>query len=187
AMHGTIMVFLGIIRIAFAGFGNYIVPLQIGAPDMAFPKINMFSYWAFVLGALTLLASFFLPTGAAASGWSSYTPLADIEQLGHGHSILTGQSFLLIGIVFLATSSVLGAINFITTILQLRARGMTWMRLPFFVWTEFVAAFLLLLAFPPMEAGTIMQLMDRIAGTSFYLPSALVVNGQKLLVASGGG
>jgi len=186
AMHGTIMVFLGIIPVAFAGFGNYIVPLQIGAPDMAFPKVNMFSYWALILGAVTLLASFFLPTGAAASGWSSYTPLAAIEQLGHGHSILTGQSFWLIGMVFLATSSVLGSINFITTIVQVRARGMTWMRLPFFVWTQFVAAFLLLLAFPPMEAGTIMQLMDRIAGTSFFLPSGLVINGQKMVVAGGG-
>jgi len=186
AMHGTIMVFLGIIPVAFGGFGNYIVPLQIGAPDMAFPKVNMFSYWALVLGAVTLLASFFLPMGAAASGWSSYTPLADIEQLGHGHSILTGQSFWEIGMVFLATSSVLGSINFITTIVQGRTRGMTWMRLPFFVWTEFVAAFLLLLAFPPMEAGTIMQLMDRVAGTSFFLPSGLVVSGQKMLVAGGG-
>ncbi|HWY41722.1 MAG TPA: cbb3-type cytochrome c oxidase subunit I [Chthoniobacterales bacterium] len=186
AMHGTIMVFLGIIPIAFAGFGNYIVPLQIGAPDMAFPKVNMFSYWAFVLGSVTLLGSFFLPMGTAASGWSSYTPLADIEQLGHGHSILTGQSFWEIGMVFLATSSVLGAINFITTIVQLRARGMTWMRLPFFVWTQFVAAFLLLLAFPPMEAGTVMQLLDRVAGTSFFLPSGLVVNGQKIVVAGGG-
>jgi cytochrome c oxidase subunit I len=186
AMHGTIMVFLGIIPVAFGGFGNYIVPLQIGAPDMAFPKVNMFSYWALVLGAVTLLSSFFLPMGAAASGWSSYTPLADIAQLGHGHSILTGQSFWLIGMILLATSSVLGAVNFITTIVQLRAQGMTWMRLPFFVWTEFIAAFLLLLAFPPMEAGTIMQLMDRIAGTSFYLPSGLVVNGQNMLVAGGG-
>jgi cytochrome c oxidase subunit I len=186
AMHGTIMVFLGIIPVAFGGFGNYIVPLQIGAPDMAFPKVNMFSYWAFVLGGVTLLGSFFLPMGAAASGWSSYTPLADIEQLGHGHSILTGQSFWLIGMVFLATSSVLGAINFITTIVQLRARGMTWLRLPFFVWTQLIAAFLLLLAFPPMEAGTIMQLMDRVAGTSFFLPSGLVVNGQRMLVAGGG-
>src|SRR6266496_1263747 len=91
AMHGTIMVFLGIIPVAFGGFGNYIVPLQIGAPDMAFPKVNMFSYWALILGAVTLLASFFLPMGAAGSGWSSYTPLADIAQLGHGQAILTGQ------------------------------------------------------------------------------------------------
>src|SRR5947209_16226734 len=186
AMHGTIMVFLGIIPIAFAGFGNYIVPLQIGAPDMAFPKINMFSYWAFVLGAVTLLASFFLPMGAAASGWSSYTPLADIEQLGHGHSILTGQSFWLIGMVFLATSSVLGAINFITTILQLRTQGMTWMRLPFFVWTQFVAAFLLLLAFPPLEAAAVMQLMDNLLGTSFFLPSGLVVSGTPANISGGG-
>src|SRR5437899_4759784 len=185
-MHGTIMVFLGIIPIAFAGFGNYIVPLKIRAPDMAFPKVNMFSYCAFVLGAVTLLGSFFLPMGAAASGWSSYTPLADIEQLGHGHSILTGQSFWLIGMAFLATSSVLGAINSITTIVQLRAKGMTWMRLPVFVWTQFVAAFLLLLAFPPMEAGTIMQLVALISGTSFYLISGLVVNGQKMVVVGGG-
>ena len=99
AMHGTIMVFLGIIPIGFAGFGNYIVPLQIGAPDMTFPKINMASYWAFVLGALTLLGSFFLPMGAAASGWTSYAPLADIEQQS-SNMIFTGQSFWLIGMVF---------------------------------------------------------------------------------------
>ncbi len=185
AMHGTIMVFLGIIPIGFAGFGNYIVPLQIGAPDMAFPKVNMLSYQAFVVGALMLLGSFFLPMGAAASGWTSYAPLADIEQQGR-HMLLTGQSFWLLGMIFLATSSVLGSINFISTIVQLRAHGMTWMRLPFFVWTQFVAAFLLLLAFPPMEAGTFMQLMDRVAGTSFYLPQKLVVNGAPMLVSGGG-
>jgi cytochrome c oxidase subunit I len=185
AMHGTIMVFLGIIPIGFAGFGNYVMPLQIGAPDMTFPKINMFSYWAFVLGALTLLGSFFLPMGAAASGWTSYAPLADIEQQGR-HMLLTGQSFWLIGMIFLATSSVLGAVNFITTIIQLRARGMGWMRMPVFVWVQFVAAFLLLLAFPPMEAGTIMQLMDRVAGTSFYLPAGMIVNGKAMSISGGG-
>jgi cytochrome c oxidase subunit I len=185
AMHGTIMVFLGIIPIGFAGFGNYVVPLQIGAPDMAFPKINMASYWAFFLGAVVLLGSFFLPMGAAASGWTSYAPLADIEQRSN-HMLFTGQSFWLIGMVLLATSSVLGSINFIATIIQLRAPGMNWMRLPFFVWAQMVAAFLLLLAFPPMEAGTILQLMDRVAGTSFYLPAGLVVNGQAMLVAGGG-
>jgi cytochrome c oxidase subunit 1 len=88
--------------------------------------------------------------------------------------------------VLLATSSVLGAVNFIATIVQLRARGMTWMRLPFFVWAQFVTAFLLLLAFPPMEAGTIMQLMDRVAHTSFFLPSGLIVNGAPMVVAGGG-
>src|SRR5260370_20121051 len=103
-MRGTMMVFLGIIPVAFGGFGNYIVPLQIGAPDMAFPKVNMFSYWALVLGAVTLLASFFLPTGAAASGWSSYTPLAGIEPLGRGHSVLSGQNLLAIRLVLLAKS-----------------------------------------------------------------------------------
>jgi cytochrome c oxidase subunit 1 len=185
AMHGTIMVFLGIIPIGFAGFGNYIVPLQIGAPDMTFPKINMLSYWSFVLGGLVLLGSFFLPQGAAANGWTSYAPLADVMQQDP-NPWLGGQTFWLIGMVFLATSSVLGSINFIATIIQLRARGMTWMRLPFFVWAQFVAAFLLLLAFPPMEAGTILQLMDRLAGTSFYLPAGLVVNGAPLIVSGGG-
>ena len=185
AMHGTIMVFLGIIPIGFAGFGNYFVPLQIGAPDMAFPKINMASYWSFFLGALVLLSSFFLPQGAAANGWTSYAPLADLMQ-DNPSRLLGGQTFWLIGMVFLATSSVLGSINFIATIIQLRAPGLNWMRLPFFVWAQFVTAFLLLLAFPPMESGTVMQLMDRLAGTSFFLPSGLVVNGAPVIVSGGG-
>ena len=162
-MHGTIMVFLAIVPLAFAAFGNYVVPLQIGAPDMAFPRINMVSYQAFVLGGIIMFVSFFIPGGAAQAGWTSYSPLAT--------SIPTmGQTFWLIGMIFLITSSLLGAVNFIATIIQLRAPGMTWMRLPFFVWAQFVTAFLLLLAFPPLEAAGIMQLMDKVAGTSFFLP-----------------
>src|SRR5207249_1406316 len=91
-----------------------------------------------------------------------------------------------IGFIFLITSSLLGAINFIATIIQLRAKGLTWMRLPFFVWAQFVTAFLLLLAFPPLEAGIIMQLMDRVAATSFFMPVGLVVNGAPLSVSGGG-
>jgi cytochrome c oxidase subunit 1 len=86
----------------------------------------------------------------------------------------------LIGMIFLITSSLLGAVNFITTIIQLRAKGLTFMRFPFFVWAQLVTAFLLLLAFPPLEAAAVMQLMDRLAGTSFFLPSGLVVSGQVL-------
>ncbi len=178
AMHGTIMVFLGIVPLAFGAFGNFVVPLQIGAIDMAFPKINAASYWALFLGGVTMFASFFVPGGAASTGWTSYTPLADIAT--------TGQTMWLIGMVFLITSSLLGAINFITTIIQLRAKGMTWMRLPFFVWAQFVTGFLLLLAFPPLEAASVMQLMDRLAGTSFFLPSGLIVSGQPLHVSGGG-
>src|SRR6266496_1536632 len=119
AMHGTIMVFLGIVPLAFAAFGN-----------------------------------FFVPGGAAKSGWTSYVPLAAIADTGPGHNpIFNGQTLWLIGFIFLITSSLLGANNFIATIIQLRAKGLTWMRLPFFVWAQFVTAFLLLLAFPPLEAG----------------------------------
>ena len=178
AMHGTIMVFLGVVPLVFGAFGNYFVPLQIGAPDMAFPKLNMTSYWLFFIGGVVMLASFFLPGGAASSGWTAYPPLADIAPVG--------QTFWLIGMVFLINSSLLGAINFIATVFQLRAEGMTFMRLPFFVWSQLVTAFLLLLAFPPLEAAGVMQLLDRVAHTSFFLPSGLAVSGEPLPVSGGG-
>jgi cytochrome c oxidase subunit 1 len=184
AMHGTIMVFLAIVPLAFAAFGNYIMPLQIGAVDMAFPRLNLASYYFYVVGGLIMLVSFFVPGGAAQSGWTSYSPLATVVET-------KGQVFWLVGMVFLITSSLLGAVNFITTIIQLRADGMTWMRLPFFVWAQFVTAFLLLLAFPPLEAAAIMQLMDKVAATSFFYPDGLVVAGKVLAVGgrhiSGGG
>jgi cytochrome c oxidase subunit 1 len=177
AMHGTIMVFLGVVPLAVGGFGNFVVPLQIGAPDMAFPKLNMMSYWVYFLGGVTMLASFFLPGGAAQSGWTSYAPLSVIAPVG--------QTAWLIGMIFLITSSLLGSVNFIVTIVQLRAKGLSYMRLPFFVWAQLVTAFLLLLAFPPLEAAGILQLMDRLAGTSFFLPSGLVVGNQVLTGMTG--
>src|SRR5437773_2871459 len=183
AMHGTIMVFLAIVPIAFAAFGNFVVPLQIGAPDMAFPRINMVSYQCYFLGGVVMFFSFFIPGGAARSGWTSYSPLATFADMGNHPD---GQTFWILGMVLLITSSLLGAVNFIVTIVQLRAKGMTWMRLPFFVWAQFVTAFLLLMAFPPLEAAGVMQLMDRLAGTSFFLPSGLVVSGQILHNAGGG-
>ncbi len=187
AMHGTIMIFLGVVPVAFAAFGNFVVPLQIGAPDMTFPKINAASFWAFFVGAIIMIASFFVHGGAAKGGWTSYTPLADIADKGPGyHAVLNGQTMWIIAFIFLITSSLLGAVNFITTIIQLRAKGLTWMRLPFFVWCQFVTAFLLLLAFPPLEAAAIMQLMDRVAATSFFLPTGLVVNGTALNISGGG-
>jgi cytochrome c oxidase subunit 1 len=178
AMHGTIMVFLGVVPLAVGGFGNFVLPLQIGAPDMAFPRINMASYWSYFTGGVIMLSSFFVPGGAAQSGWTSYAPLSDIAG--------TGQSFWLVGMVFLITSSLLGSINFIVTTIQLRAPGLSFFRLPFFVWAQMVTSFLLLLAFPPLEAAAFLQLMDRHAGTSFFLPSGLVVSGQ-VLEATGGG
>ena len=179
AMHGTIMVFMAIVPLGFAAFGNYIVPLQIGAPDMCFPRVNMASFWAFFLGCVTMTVSFFIPGGAAQAGWTSYSPLAT--------SLPTdGQTYWLVAMVLLITSSLLGAVNFIATIIQLRAPGMTWGRLPFFVWAQFVTAFLLLLAFPPLEAAGVMQLMDKVAGTSFFLPTGLFISGQPATVSGGG-
>jgi cytochrome c oxidase subunit 1 len=179
AMHGTIMVFLAIVPLAFAAFGNYVVPLQIGAPDMAFPRLNMASYWVFFLGGVVMLVSFFIPGGPAQFGWTSYSPGATLVPTD-------GQTYWLVGMVLLITSSLLGAVNFLATIIQLRAPGMTWMRLPFFVWAQFVTGFLLLLAFPPLEAAGIMQLMDKVAGTSFFLPTGLMVSGKVADVAGGG-
>ena len=178
AMHGTIMVFLGIVPLAVGAFGNYVVPLQIGAPDMAFPKLNMASYWLYFCGGVAMLSSFFMPGGAAQSGWTSYPPLSDIAP--------SGQTMWLVGMLFLIFSSLLGATNFLVTIIQLRAPGLTWMRLPFFVWAQFVTSFLLLLAFPALQAAGILQLMDRVAGTSFFLPSGLVISGQHLANSGGG-
>ena len=169
AMHGTIMIFLGVVPVITGAFGNYLVPLQVGACDMAFPKLNMASFWCYFVGGIVMLSGFLLPGGAASSGWTSYPPLSVVAT--------TGQTVWLIGMVFLITSSLLGSSNIIVTIVQLRAPGLTWMRLPFFIWAQFVTAFLLLLAFPPLEAAAIFQLMDRLAGTSFFMPSGLIVGG----------
>ena len=177
AMHGTIMIFLGIVPLAVGAFGNYLVPLQIGAIDMAFPKLNAASYWTYFVGGVIMISSFFMPEGAARSGWTSYPPLSVFEN---------GQTIWLISMIFLITSSLLGSMNIIVTIVQLRAPGLTWMRLPLFTWAQFVTSFLLVLAFPPLEAAAVLQLMDRVAGTSFFLPSGLVLSGEIVDVAGGG-
>ena len=178
AMHGTIMIFLGVVPLAFGAFGNYFVPLQIGAIDMAFPKLNAASYWTYFAGSVIMATGFFVPGGAANSGWTSYPPLAEIATMG--------QTVWLIGMVMLITSSLLGSVNILVTVIQLRTDGMTWMKLPIFVWTQFITAFLLLLAFPPLEAAGVLQLMDRLAGTSFFMPSGLVVTGEVMTNAGGG-
>ena len=178
AMHGTIMIFLGVVPLAVGAFGNYIMPLQIGAPDMAFPKLNMASYWAFFMGGVVMFASFFVPGGAAQSGWTSYPPLSNIAPVG--------QTYWLVGMLFLIFSSLLGAVNFIVTAIHLRAPGLSMFRLPLFCWGQLVTAFLLLMAFPALQAAGVLQLMDRVVGTSFFMPSGLVVGGQAAEVSGGG-
>ena len=165
AMHGTIMVFLGVVPLAVGGFGNFVLPLQIGAPDMAFPRINMASYWCYFVG------------GVGRCSPASSSPAARPSRAGRptrpSPTIATsGQTLWLLGMVFLITSSLLGSVNFIVTTIQLRAPGLDFFRLPFFVWAQLVTSFLLLLAFPPLEAAAVLQLMDRVAGTSFFLPTA---------------
>ena len=178
AMHGTIMVFLAVVPLAAGAFGNYLVPLQIGARDMAFPRLNALSYWIYAAAGLLMLASFATRGGAPSSGWTSYPPLSVIA--------IDGQNFWLLGIILLGASSLLNSLNVIVTVLQLRAPGLTMMRLPFFVWAQLVTAFLLLLAFPPLQGAAFLQLMDRVAGTSFFLPTGLVVTGQTIAAAGGG-
>jgi cytochrome c oxidase subunit 1 len=161
-MHGTTMVFLAIVPV-WAGFANFLVPLMIGAPDMAFPRLNAFSYWLYLLGGIVLYSSWFAPEGAPDSGWTSYVPLA-------GQSAGSGQDLWILSLHILTLSSLAGAINFIVTIHNMRTRGMTWMRMPLFVWTILVYAYMLVAALPALSAGLTLLLLDRQYGTNFFLP-----------------
>jgi cytochrome c oxidase subunit 1 len=161
-LHGTAMVFLVVVPI-LAGFGNFLVPLMIGARDVAFPRLNALSYWLFLFGGLILFASFFSSGGAASTGWTIYAPLS--EKVGGD-----GVDFLILSLHILSVSSLLGAINFVVTIHRLRAPGMTWMRVPLFVWTIEVYAALLIVVLPVLSVGLTMLLLDRQAGTHFFEP-----------------
>ena len=163
-MHGTTMIFLVIVPI-LAGFGNYLVPLMIGARDMAFPRLNAMSYWLYALGGLVLMLSWFASGGPSHSGWTAYPPLSE-KFFSPGN----GQDYWILGLHILSISSLVGAINFIVTIHNMRTRGMTWMRVPLFVWAIEVFAILLLLALPALSAGLTMLLLDREGYTHFFLP-----------------
>jgi cytochrome c oxidase subunit 1 len=164
-IHGTTMIFLFAVPL-FAGFANYLVPLMIGARDMAFPRLNALSYWLFLLGGLIVLASFLVEGGAANSGWTAYTPLS-----GDNYSPNLGQDLWILGIHLTSLGSIAGAINFIVTIHNMRTRGMTWMRIPIFVWTIEAYSVLLVLALPTISAAATLLLLDRQAGTSFFEPA----------------
>ena len=161
-MHGTTMVFLVVVPI-LAGFANYLVPLMIGARDMAFPRLNALSYWLFLFGGIILLFSFFAQGGAARSGWTSYPPLS-VETIGNG------QDLWILGLHVLTLSSLAGAINFIVTIANMRTQGMTWTRMPLFIWAVGTYAVLLVAVLPTLSAGLTLLLLDRQAGTHFFLP-----------------
>jgi cytochrome c oxidase subunit I len=161
-IHGTAMIFLFVVPI-LAGFGNYLVPLMIGARDMAFPRLNAMSYWLFLLGGLVILGSFLADGGAANSGWTAYTPLST-EEFSPG----SGQDLWILGLHLTSLSSLAGAINFLVTIHNMRTPGMTWMRIPLFVWAMEAFSVLLLLVLPTISAAVTLLLLDRQAGTSFF-------------------
>jgi cytochrome c oxidase subunit I len=154
-IHGTTMIFLFVVPI-LAGFANYLVPLMIGAPDMAFPRLNALSYWLYLLGGLVLLGSFLTDSGAASSGWTGYTPLSRIEG-----SPGSGQDLWILALHLTSLSSIAGAINFLVTIHNMRSPGMTWMRIPLFVWSIEAYAVLLVLALPAISAAVTLLLLDR--------------------------
>jgi cytochrome c oxidase subunit 1 len=186
AMHGTIMVFFGIVPLGFAAFGNFVMPLQIGTIDMAFPKLNMLSYWFFFISCVLMMYSFFVGTGPVQTGWTMYSPLATTTSMGVTSIWSHGHTWWLTAMVFNISASLLGSVNFIATIINLRTKGMGWMKMPFFCWAMFVTAFLLLLAFPPLEVAAILQLSDRVFGSSFYLPTGLMEGGKQLDISGGG-
>ena len=174
-MHGTIMVFFVAMPILLAAFGNFLIPLMIGAQDMAFPRLNRLSFWVFALASAVLLASFFVPGGAASAGWTGYPPLsAKAEYTG----VNWGLNLWLLALALEFVSFLMGGINFLTTTINLRAPGMTFFRLPLIVWMQITAAVLFMLSVGPLIAGAVMLLMDRVVGTTFYLPEG---GGQPLL------
>jgi cytochrome c oxidase subunit 1 len=174
-MHGTIMVFFVLTTAPQSGFGNYFLPIQIGAPDMAFPVLNMLSFWTTFVAFVTLLAAFFVTGGAPLHGWTGYAPLSALTNSGPGEQM--GADLWITSIALFCIASLMGALNFITTLLDLRAKGMTMMRLPLTCWSWFITAILGLLAFGVLLSAGILLLLDRNLGTSFYVP-LVVVNGQ---------
>jgi cytochrome c oxidase subunit I len=174
-MHGTIMVFFVLTTAPQGGFGNYFLPIQIGAPDMAFPVLNMMSFWTTFVAFIVMLAAFFVTGGAPLHGWTGYTPLSALQTAGPGEQL--GADLWITSIAIFCLASLMGALNFITTTLDLRAKGMTLMRMPLTVWAWFITAILGLLAFGVLLSAGILLLLDRNLGTSFYVP-LVVVNGQ---------
>ena len=149
------------------GFGNFLIPLMVGAQDMAFPRLNMLSFWTIFVASLILLASFFVPGGPAAAGWTSYAPLS-ANPIYTG--VTWGQNLWIIAVALEFGSFLMGGVNFLTTTINMRAPGMTMWRLPMMVWMEITAAALFLVSVGPLVAGAVMLLLDRTLATGFFLP-----------------
>ncbi len=169
-MHGMIMVVYLLTALLLGGFGNYLIPLMVGARDMVFPYVNMLSYWVYLLAVLVLVASFFVPGGPTGAGWTLYPPQTILEGTpGDDYGII----LMLVSLALFIVGFTMGGLNYVVTVLQARTKGMTLMRMPCSVWGIFVAAIMALLAFPALFVACIMMLLDRIAGTSFFMPAIM--------------
>jgi cytochrome c oxidase subunit I len=174
-MHGTIMVFFVLTNAPFAAFGNYFLPIQIGAEDMAFPRFNMMSFWTTFLAFVVMMASFFVSDGPPISGWTAYAPLSAVGK-DAGPGLAMGQNLWAISIAIFCIASLLGALNFIATTLDLRTKGMSLARMPYCTWAWFVTSVIALLAFAVLLPACVLLILDRVAGTSFFIPAGLVLS-----------
>jgi len=171
-MHGTIMIFFAITPLLIGAFGNFLIPLMIGGRDMIFPKLNMLSVWTMFLASAVIFFSFFVPLGAAASGWTAYPTLS--TEIGYPGA---GQTLWCIAIILAGTSTLMGAINYITTIIRLRAPGMNYFRMPLTIWGLWLTSILNALFVPVIAAGLLLLIMDRSFGTQFFLAGATIPQG----------
>jgi cytochrome c oxidase subunit 1 len=183
-IHGTIMVFFVLTTAPQGGFGNYFLPIQIGADDMAFPVLNMLSFWVTFVGFIVLIMSFFVQEGAPIGGWTAYPPLSAIPSAGPGQG--AGMNLWIISIAIFCVGSLLGALNFITTLINMRAKGLSLMRMPLTCWAWFTTAVLALLAFPVLLAAGVLLFLDRNAATSFFVPAGLYIKDVVLTEHAGG-
>src|ERR1700748_2176886 len=180
-MHGMIMVIFLLTALFLGGFGNYLIPLMVGARDMVFPYVNMLSYWVYLLAVLVLASTFFVPGGPTGAGWTLYPPQAILSGTpGQDWGII----LMLASLILFIISFTMGGLNYVVTVLQGRTRGMTLMRMPLTVWGIFTATVMALLAFPALFVASVMLLLDRLLGTSFFMPS-LVELGEHLQYSGG--
>src|ERR1700731_804114 len=176
-LHGTIMVFFVLTTAPFAAFGNFFLPIQVGAEDMPFPRINMSSFWVTFLAFIVLMSSFILGDGPTLGGWTQYAPLNSVGAVaGPGQGL--GVVLWMISIAIFCVGQLLGSLNFITTTLDLRVKGMSLMRLPLTAWAWFITSCMGLTAFAVLMPACILVILDHVAGTSFFVPSGLVINDQ---------
>src|SRR5262245_34477726 len=171
-MHGLIMIFFAITPVMIGAFGNFCIPLMIGARDMAFPRLNMLSFWTFVLSLILIVASFFAQLGSASAGWTTYPPLSTgIGTPGRGQTLVVAAIFVT------GAATIMGAINYVTTVIRFRAPGMTYLRMPLTVWGLWLTAILNVLFVPVLGAAALLLFLDRVFGSQFFIAGAASVRG----------